>query len=213
MAGHVAGVVLAAGLSRRFTHGNKLLALVGGEFVVRRTVLAYCQALAETIVVVGYQAAEVRSALGRLDITVVDAADYKSGQSASLRSGVAALGPEARAAVIGVGDQPLLDQATITRLVETWEAAPDVSAVPFYAGRRGNPVVVPSQLFAELQAVQGDRGGRQVVDRHGFTKVDITPAWIGLDVDRLEDLDVLGAGLMLGADAVDSGPSGGLAHE
>src|SRR5579884_3807807 len=86
MAGHVAGVVLAAGLSRRFTHGNKLLALVGGEFVVRRTVLAYCQALAETIVVVGYQAAEVRSALGRLDITVVDAADYKSGQSASLRS-------------------------------------------------------------------------------------------------------------------------------
>src|SRR5947209_6213575 len=102
---NVDGMVLASGLSRRFGNANKLLALVDGVPVVRRTVEAYLGALERVCVVVGYDRQAVGAALVGLPVTLIENPDYAEGQSASMRCGLRSLSSSSDAVIIGVGDQ------------------------------------------------------------------------------------------------------------
>ena len=127
-------------------------------------------------------------ALDGLPLTYVENPSFEAGMSTSLRVGVSAFSPSVEGTVIGVADQPMLRAATIDRLVAAWRRSEQGIAVPFYGGRPGNPSVYSRRHFAELMNVAGDVGGRQVRDRHGFTRVDIEAAWEGLDIDTAGDL-------------------------
>lgn len=187
----VAGLVLASGMSRRYGGANKLLAHVGGEPVVRRATLAYVEAgLDPVVVVIGYQAQQVRRALSGLAVTVVVNPDYAAGQSRALAHGVRALPLSTEAAVIGVGDQPWLLAPTVLRLVETWRVTKSNIVAPLYGGQRGNPVVFARALFPELLSVDGDTGGRPVIAAHaeGVTWLPIADVSQRGDVDSPDDL-------------------------
>lgn len=189
-----AGLVLASGLSRRFGGGNKLLAPLAGVPVVRRTVMAYRDAgLRPVIVVVGHQGNEVTAALDGLDLEVVVNPNYEAGQSRALVLGVSRLPPETQVAVIGVGDQPFLDPGVIGDLLQALRCTGAPIAVPRYAGLRGNPVAFRRELFGELLGVQGDVGGRAVVERHmeSVAWIDAPDERSGVDIDTLEDYQAL----------------------
>jgi len=187
----IAGIVLASGMSRRFGTGNKLLARFGRQSVISCTVQAYIAAyLSPLLVVVGYQAEEIVEALNGLSILVVPNPDFLEGQSRSLRHGLLALPECTAAAVIGVGDQPLLRAETIRSLIDEYDRSDAPLVVPRYAGQRGNPVLFDRRLFPELLAVEGDRGGRSVVQRYlgEAALVDITDARSGADIDTEDAL-------------------------
>lgn len=190
----VAGIVLASGLSRRLSGANKLLLPVAGTAVVRRTVAAYLDAgLAGVHVVVGYEADRVRAALSGLSIEFVDNPAYEVGQSRALVAGVAALPESVDAAVIGVGDQPLLTSGIVRALVGRWRESGAAIVAPRYGGRRGNPVLFVRPLFGELMAVQGDVGGRSVVEAHARATewVDVADESARADIDTPEDYQSL----------------------
>jgi molybdenum cofactor cytidylyltransferase len=184
----VHGVILASGSSSRFGHGDKLMARLGGQSVLARTVSAFCQALETVWVVAAPDQGEVLQALRDLDVNVILNPDRYSGQSASLRLGVTTLPIDAPAAVIGVGDQPLLPASTIEALVQSWLQAPAPAVVPMYNGERGNPVLFSRELFAELLQTHGDIGGRKVLRGHQAREIEIEAWWTALDVDTPEDL-------------------------
>lgn len=159
--------------------------------MVRRTVDAYlAAALAPVIVVVGFEERRVAASLDGRGCRLVSNPDFEDGQSRALVRGVEALDPWAEAAIIGVGDQPLLTPDILRRLVDAWHetAAPLVG--PRYAGQRANPVLFDRTLFGELLAVTGDVGGRPVVARHEPEAVwiDIDDSAPGMDVDTHADL-------------------------
>jgi molybdenum cofactor cytidylyltransferase len=190
----VAGVILASGSSRRFRKGNKLLAAVDGSPVVRRTTQAYLDGgLEPVIVVVGYEAHRVVAALVDLDIVVVQNPDFVAGQSRSLVRGVRALAETRRAAVIGVGDQPMLSGDVVRTLVKAYRETAAPLVVPRYAGRRGNPALFARSLFPELELVEGDQGGRPVLAAHKdeIVWVDFADPLLGMDVDTVEDYATL----------------------
>lgn len=186
------GVVLAAGLSRRFGARNKLTALVEGVPLVRRTVEAFVGAsLAGVLVVTGHEREDVEAALAPLHVRTVVNPNFEAGQSTSLRTGVADLPESAVAAVIGVADQPSLTSATIDRLLAERARTGALIVAPRYARAPGNPVLFASELFPELCEVAGDIGGREVIARHRHRVhwVEIADAHIGLDVDRPHEVD------------------------
>ena len=186
----VAGLILASGMSRRFGDTNKPLAPIEGVPLVRRVTEAFASAgLHAVIIVVGHEAKAVRAALAGLPVEFVTNPDYDAGQSRALVRGVDALPPQARGALIGVGDQPYLSAAGLRLLVERFRTDGDKIIVPRYDGRRGNPVLFAARHFPELLRVRGDQGGRAVLAAHpgDVIWVDMADARPGLDIDTLED--------------------------
>jgi molybdenum cofactor cytidylyltransferase len=185
-------------MARRFAGANKLLLPLAGRSVVRRTVDAYCAAsLATVLVVVGYEAEAVAAEVRATCADVIHNPDFEQGQSRALVRGVYSLSSDTEAAVIGVGDQPLLHGQVIRSLVDAWRSSGAPLVAPRYAGRRGNPVVFGRQLFPDLLAVTGDQGGRPVIERYGedVVWVQVESASIGEDVDTVEAYERLRAEL------------------
>jgi len=144
MCAMVSAVVLAAGASSRFGSPKQRLLLAPVLERVRRS-----RSIDEIVVVVG--AHEVDT-----DARVVRCADWQRGPGASLRCGLAALSPEAEAAVVVLADGPMLAPEAIDRIVAAWrEGAGDVIAAS-YGGNRGHPVVLDRGMWAQIP----DEGAR-----------------------------------------------------
>lgn len=190
----IAGVVLAAGASRRFADGRgaqKLVANAAGKPVVRWTVEhMLASRVGEVVVVTGHERDAVRRALDGLDVRVVDNPHFDRGIGASLEAGIGALRADITGAVIALGDQPTVPTVVIDALIDAWHQRRIPIVAPLYRGIRGNPVLFAASLFAELRHVAGDHGARDIIARspERVTLVDVD-ADMPLDVDDRTSLD------------------------
>ena len=75
------------------------------------------------------------------DARTVRCLDWKLGQGASLRCGLAAL-PDVEAAVVVLADGPELDPRAVDRVVESWRAEGGDVVAASYGGVRLHPVVL-----------------------------------------------------------------------
>jgi molybdenum cofactor cytidylyltransferase len=155
----VAAVVLAAGRGTRFGEAPKLLASLQGKPLVRHVAEAALASTARPVIAVtGHRAAEVEAALADLPLAIVRNPDFADGLSTSLRRGFAALPADAEAAIVLLGDMPLVDGPLIDRLIGRWRDLRPAALVPVSGGRRGNPVVLSTALAPEVADLSGDSG-------------------------------------------------------
>jgi molybdenum cofactor cytidylyltransferase len=187
-----AAVVLAAGRGTRMAGRNKLLAEIDGAAIIRRAAAAALASSASRVIVVtGHDAPAVRDALHGLDFTAVHNPDYARGLSTSLRAGIAGIPADMDAALVMLGDMPFVTPRLIDELSETQAANPEARIVmPVCGGKRGKPVLWHRSLFAELQAIEGDIGARNLFARYARNLVELPTAdeAVLADVDTAEDL-------------------------
>jgi molybdenum cofactor cytidylyltransferase len=189
---NVAAVILAAGRSTRMGGPNKLLAELGGKPLVRIvTEQVLASKASEVVVVTGHQAAEVEKALAGLKVKFVRNPDFVAGLAGSVKAGIAAVPASADAAVICLGDMPLIDAHLIDRLIEAF--TPDrgnLIAVPVSDNRRGNPVLWSRRFFDELMTLDGDTGARHLIAKHNEAVAEVPVEGHGafLDIDTPEAL-------------------------
>ena len=128
----IGAVVLAAGAATRFGAPKQRLLLPA--------VLEHVEGLDEVVVVAGAYPLE----------GAIDCPDWELGPGASLRCGLAALGPEIEAAVVVLADGPSLAPAAIDRIVSSWResAAPVVAAS--YGGDRGHPLLLARDAWNDI---------------------------------------------------------------
>jgi molybdenum cofactor cytidylyltransferase len=188
----VAAMVLAAGRSRRMGAINKLLADVDGVPMVRATVTQVAAAGVERVVVVtGHEADRVRDALDGLGaeqavLEFVHNPDYGQGLSTSLARGIEALGEDADAVLVCLGDMPRVRARDLARLLAAYDPVEGrCICVPTFRGKRGNPVLWDRRYFAEMCAVRGDVGARHLIGEHGDAVCEVAMDHDGvlLDVD------------------------------
>jgi molybdenum cofactor cytidylyltransferase len=164
----VAGLILAAGRGTRFGAAPKLLAEFRGKPLVRHVAEAALASAAHPVVVVtGHRAPEVEAALAGLPLALARNPDFADGLSTSLKRGFAALPAEAAAAIVLLGDMPLVDAALIDRLIRRWSEARPAALVPVSGGRRGNPVVLSAVLAPEIARLAGDAGAGPLLRGRG----------------------------------------------
>jgi molybdenum cofactor cytidylyltransferase len=189
----IAALILAAGQSSRMGQHKMLLPLLGKPLLLHAVEHALAAEFDEIIVVVGHHADAVRAALAGKPVRIVENPDYQQGQSTSVRAGIAALAPTIEAAIILLGDQPLVTSAILNRLRQAWQHTDKPIVAPFYNGQRGNPVLFARALFPELLHVSGDQGGREVLQRHAseIEPVQIDDAIAVQDVDTWQDYQTL----------------------
>jgi molybdenum cofactor cytidylyltransferase len=181
----IAGILLAAGSATRMGQ-NKLLLDLGGEPLVRRVARRAVEAgLDPVLVVLGHEADRVREALAGVPCRFVPSPEWSQGQSASLSAGVAAVPPEAAAAVVLLGDMPFVDAGSIREVVARWRE----SGAPLVSSRYGDvpapPTLYARPLLAELQGGEGEGRGREVVRRNRALA-----AWVDRPAEALADVDV-----------------------
>lgn len=164
--GAVAGILLAAGSSRRMG-ANKLLFDLEGESLLRRAARrALAGGLDPLIVVLGHEAERARAELRELPCLPVVNADHEQGITASLRVGLAALPAATAAAVVLLADMPMVTAEMVAALVERYRASSAPLVVSDYQGVNAPPMLYDRTLFAELAAMSGEGCGKQVVKRH-----------------------------------------------
>ncbi|MBX5474561.1 MAG: NTP transferase domain-containing protein [Thermoleophilia bacterium] len=95
------------------------------------------------------------------DAPTVRCAEWARGPGASLRCGLAALPPDADAAVVALADGPSLDPRAVDRVVASWrDEGGDVVAAA-YGGVRLHPVLLARPAWARVP----DEGARSLEGR------------------------------------------------
>ena len=184
------GILLAAGAASRFG-GPKLLARLHGTPVAVLSARALRAALPRAIAVVRPGAAELTALLTEcgLDVVVCEQADL--GMGASLACAVQAT-VGAAGWVVALADMPSIAPATIAAVAAALQAGATLAA-PFHGGRRGHPVGLGASLEAELLALSGDAGARDILMRRGaeLVRIDTDDPGVHADIDTPADLNRL----------------------
>src|SRR5215213_6715109 len=192
-ANRVAALILAAGASARMGRPKQLLDWEGRPLVRAAAEVALAAQLDPLLIVIGSAQAQVAEALAGLPLRMIANPDYATGQSTSLRTGVAALDQDVDAVVVLLGDQPFVTATIVEQLVAEWQASGAAIVAPTYAGQRGNPVLFARSVFPELLAIQGDQGARGVLaaDRARVRLVAFDDPRPLTDIDTPEDYERL----------------------
>jgi CTP:molybdopterin cytidylyltransferase MocA len=126
----IAAVVLAAGAATRFGGPKQ-------ELLLPRVLDRLAESpVDEVVVVAGAHPLEPGH------VRVVSCPEWKQGPGASLRCGLAALGPGVEAAVVCLADGPNLSPQAVRRVLTAWRAGAGVVVAASYEGNRGHPLVL-----------------------------------------------------------------------
>ncbi|MBX6394743.1 MAG: nucleotidyltransferase family protein [Alicyclobacillaceae bacterium] len=188
----VGAVVLAAGMSTRMGK-PKLWLPLGGKPLFRYSVEAAVGAgLQPVVVVAGGDVERFRREVTDLDVQVVENPDFRTGMSSSLKVGIRQLQGKVDAGFIFLADQPLVSQALIEALWNEYRVnrIHGIRIVrPVFQGVFGHPVLVDAALFPLYENLQGDQGGRSILQQYRDTMKTVPwhDVWAGVDVDTQDD--------------------------
>jgi Uncharacterized MobA-related protein len=185
----VSAVVLAAGTASRFG-GGKLLAPLGGRPVLQHVLDSLAVAgLTDVIVVLGHDRAAIEAGIAWRTERRVTNPHPDRGLASSLQTGVAALDPRAWAALVVLGDQPLVSAGTILALLSAPDDPGRPVSAPRYGDDRGrNPVLVRRGAFGLIAETEGDHGLGPVLAAHPDMVQEVPVEGTNPDVDTREDL-------------------------
>ncbi len=193
MTGGVAGLVLAAGGSRRLGRPKQLLPFNGRPLL--DTVLDTARACGfdQLVVALGGASAEVRAAVDLRECDVVDNPGFGAGCSSSIAAALPALRPLTSVVVLLLGDQPGVGVEAVHRLLAGRGDAP--LAVCRYGDGRGHPFAFDRAMLPELAALHGDKAVWRLLEEHAATVAEVAvPGPVPLDVNSADDYSHLLAG-------------------
>lgn len=192
----IAGLLLAAGHSRRFG-ADKLLAPLHGRPVIAWSASALAPAVDEWWAVIPPDAPSLRAALSPLGVHPVEHPGRDAGMGSSIAAGMRMLPPHAEAVIIALGDQPTVSTAIASALCQRWQATRASVVVPQYLDGRGHPVLFGRASFPALLALRHDEGARSVVSAAAASiELVMVDALLPPDVDTPEALAAVAARMM-----------------
>ena len=185
-------LVLAAGASSRMRGGDKLLEEVAGHPLLRVMLERAVGVAGGPVLCTLPSPDHPRAAcLDGLAVHAVFVTDSAEGMGASIRAGLAAVPKGCGAVMVLPADMPEVTADDIGLMLSEHAAHPNaLLRAADSDGMAGHPVVFPADLFPALQAIDGDRGARDVLkanadrirqvplpDRHATTDLDTPEDW------------------------------------
>jgi molybdenum cofactor cytidylyltransferase len=192
-----AGIILAAGESKRFGRPKQLLRLNDRCLIEWVLAAALHSKLSRIVLVLGYAHQEILQTIrekwqhSKLSIEINP--DFKKGQSHSLRAGLSKVKDDFPAVMFLLGDQPMLNAATINILMERFWADDRDICVPIYRGKRKTPAIFGRRFYPHLMDIKGDTGARQLIDDNPdrVLTVEVDNPICFFDIDTRQDFENL----------------------
>jgi molybdenum cofactor cytidylyltransferase len=186
----VAGLVLAAGGSKRLGQPKQLLPFGTATLLDHTVATARGCAFDQLLVAVGGAADSVREQVDLSGADVVVNEGYGEGCSSSIAAAMDALDPRARLLVLLLGDQPGVTSGTVSALLA---GRGDASlAVCRYDDGLGHPFCFSRRLFETLRGLHGDKAVWKLVAAGGddVAKVPVVGP-VPIDVDTWADYEAV----------------------
>jgi len=157
----VAGLILAAGESKRMGSPKALLEFHGETFL-DRLIGQFSKFCEPVVVVVGCEAERIRSSVMQPALFAENAA-YRLGQLSSMQCGLRIIPETAEGVLFTLVDHPNIQDSTIASILRPPRAA---LAIPRYRDRRGHPMYFDRQLIPEFLELPPESQAKAVVARH-----------------------------------------------
>jgi molybdenum cofactor cytidylyltransferase len=190
----ISAIVMAAGESKRMGKLKQLMPLGDSTILAQTTDNLLNSKVSEVIVVLGHKAEEVRKAISGRPVKVTVNPAYQQGMSTSIVTGLNLVSDKARAVMLALGDQPFVDSQTVNKILGEFNSHNKGIAVPVYRGRRGRPVIFAISYKDELLGLEGDIGGREIINRHpdDVLEVAVNCEGVCIDIDTEESYNLSG---------------------
>ena len=189
----IAIVLLAAGASTRMGSPKQLLTYEGKTLVRRAVETALASVCRPVVVVLGANAFAVGAEL-ELPVIVTRNREWETGMGSSIRAGleaVLAANGDVDAVVVMLCDQPFVTAELIDTLIERGRETGKTIVGTEYRGTRGVPAFFARELFAELCALRGHEGARQIIRSHPDDTAVVPFVGAAIDIDTPQDYEAL----------------------
>ena len=188
----VTAVILAAGEGKRMGQTKQLLPW-GSTTVLGQSIQNLKQTAVHNICLIsGHDAKAIEAVATQHNIYAIRNTQYAAGEMlSSLQTAVRQLPPNVTAVLVMLADQPMVQPETINQILAAyWQGHGDLIA-PVFEGRRGNPVLIGRDYFAELLDLPPGDAPRTLLRRYAnkLHLVNVATDAILRDLDSLEQYE------------------------
>lgn len=182
-------VILAAGESRRMQKPKMLLPF--GDLTILETVIKNCEesSLDRIIVVVGAYRDRLSEKLVNYSVEICENDNYKEGMLSSVQKGFQCLPEEVQAAVIILGDQPLITSEVIDEVIKAFKRTKKGIVLPVFKHSRGHPLLIDSKYKKDIENLDPAIGLRELLQKFpgDIEEVEVNDHNILKDIDTPAD--------------------------
>jgi molybdenum cofactor cytidylyltransferase len=186
----ISAIILAAGQSKRMGQPKMLLPW-GQSTVIEHVISTFLSAgIEDLIVITGGARDQVERAIGPYPVRKIHNEEFAAGEMlSSIQRGLRAVPSQTQAALIGLGDQPQVQEKNVQWICEAYHAGKSGLVVPSFQMRRGHPWLVARPFWEEILALKPPESPRDFLNSHAheihYVNVD-TPSVLA-DLDTPED--------------------------
>ncbi len=182
-------VILAAGLSKRFGLGNKILAKINKKTLIETILdrLIEIDSNQNNIIVIGgndYNS--LKKTLKRYNVKIFYNKNYINGLGSSV-SFIFKKKLNKNGIMFIPGDMPLISTKDYKKLINTFVYKKNKIISPCYKKQNGNPLIIPKIYFDLLKNLKRDEGARKFLPSKDFIHVPCSYGTI-FDIDTKYEL-------------------------
>ena len=188
----ISAIILAAGESKRMGQPKMLLPW-GNRTVIEHVVSTFFKAGIEDIVVVTGGAHEyVKKTVEPYPVRIIRNPNYAAGEMiSSIQCGIQEMPEQTLAALIGLGDQPQIQEGNISAICDAYKENGSPLVVPSFQMKRGHPWLVARPFWQKLLVLQAPQTPRDFLKDHSdqIQYVNLDTPTILADLDTPDDYE------------------------
>ncbi len=186
----ITAIVMASGMSKRMK-ADKLHMKINNRFIYEYILDTISRHDFYEVIVVAKDD-DILAAAKNLGFVGIKNTTFHIGQSESIKYGVQAA-KTCDGFMFFVADQPFIKIETIRTLCNKFSENENSIILPYYNGVRGNPVIFPYNFKNQLMDLDGDNGGKVIINQNQerIIGIDITTQYESMDVDTVQDYEKL----------------------
>ncbi len=185
----ICAIILAAGKSERMGK-NKMLMPFRGNSMIRTVIDNVMQSGIEHILVVlGAYRRDIMAAISDLPVEPCYNANYEQGMYTSVQCGFRNLPSTADAALLFLGDQPMIPGEIARQIMRTYQKSEKGILIPVHRGKRGHPVMI-GKKYANLIETSVPANGLHTLfamHKNDIQEIEIDTPVILKDIDTEYD--------------------------
>ncbi|GAA0754323.1 MULTISPECIES: NTP transferase domain-containing protein [Clostridium] len=182
------GIILASGFSKRMGK-NKLLMNIGDELIIEKVIRTIKKCNISNIILVGREEEIINIGINE-GIKTIKNNFAINGQSESIKLGLKEVDLNHNY-MFFCGDQPFIDKESVNKLIKVSAENSKNIIIPKFKDKTGSPIIFPISLKKELESLNGDMGGREVIknNKDKIKYVGINNSLFLQDIDTIKEYE------------------------